>query len=147
MQLEVGHRLGAPEVQLRILRGREHRERQWRQARRVDAGEPRVDAELAQLGKRDVAERVTSDFRVDGRAPAEAGGCDRDVRRGAADRLDEALGIVPVGAELAAVQVDADPSNRQQLEIRVSSVIRVPQLVDRSDAASGLERSNQRQRL
>jgi len=52
----------------------------------------------------------------------EAGGRDRHVGGAAADRLAEALRRMPISAELIAVQIDADPTDREQLQIRRRSI-------------------------
>jgi hypothetical protein len=117
VELKVGDGLGAAEVQLRVLGRVEHGERQRRHPVLADAEEARVDAEPLELAPRDETERVGPDLRVDGGPAAEPGGGDRDVRRRAADRLHEAARLVPVRPELRAVQIDADPADREQLEI------------------------------
>ena len=116
-ELEVRDRRVAAEQQLRILGRIEHGERERRDRAGLNPDEPRVDAEVAQLGDRDLAPWVLADLGEHRGVVAEARGGDRDVRRAAADRLPEALRRVPIRADLLAIQVDADPSDGQQLEI------------------------------
>ena len=105
--------------------GIERSEREWRHGVLCDPDEPCVDAKVVELSDRNLAERIGADLREHRGPVAKARGGDRDVRRAAADRLREARGRVPVGADLIAVQVDADPPDRQQLKLARPSSMRV----------------------
>jgi len=122
LELEVRDRRVAAEQQLGLLGRVEHREHRRRDRVRLHPDEPGVDSELAQLLHGYLAERIVTDLGVERGAVPEAGGRDRHVGGAAADRLAEALRRMPISAELIAVQIDADPTDREQLQIRRRSI-------------------------
>ena len=75
----------------------------------------RVDAEADQSLAHEVAERVGTDLRQHGRTPTQAGRSDGHVGGGAAEVLRERRDVLE-RAVLLGVDVDADATDRQQLE-------------------------------
>ena len=118
-QLEVGHRRLAAEVQLRVLGRVEHGEGQRGHAVGLDSDEPHVDAEVAQLLQRRRS--------PNGSAPTLVYRAARRPRRAAAiatlvglppTAFENVSASLPARAELPAVEVDADPPDREQFELR-----------------------------
>ena len=116
-QLHVGRSRLAVEQQLGVLGRRQRGERQRRAQHVIGAHEAGVDAELGELGPHVAAERVVADLGDDGGVVAESSRGHGDVGGRATDRLDEPLRAAEAGARLVGVQVDADPPDRQDVEL------------------------------
>src|SRR5262245_45607165 len=78
---------------------------------------PSVDSELMQLVAHVRPERIGAHLRYAGSCVAEPRGCHRHVGGAPADRFLEPLGTLERCARLISVEVDADASDCQQLEV------------------------------
>ena len=76
-----------------------------------------VDAEALHLAGDEAPEGVVADSGDHAGAVPEAGGRDRDVRRGAPEELPEGLHVLEVAADLEGVDVDSGAPHGQEIDM------------------------------